>query len=245
MLDVGEWRLSESGEREKSKWEAIVKKLIAFKVVENTKPFIYNLTSKGIAFAEKICAKFDCSINPHTYLTGDGVNGEHIVKIKEKSEKALLKKEDQVSRQTKPTRSYEPWLRFKCNNIILKDEKIANPDFGNGLIKTEPFGFYDEGILVFTSIGSKEIHVRRKDMYGNETTIAIDAYVVAKVAYRTISDVDPDGSVNNPFPTFYCSFFHGNPYSGIRYVDKEIGLYYEEDEVIDGREEIKDSYDGL
>lgn len=157
-----------------------------------------------------------------------GSIGPHIVRIKRQIEKSIIDTSWAVTSEDKKRLATEPWRKFNCNNVILKDETIDNPDFGSGLIKREPFNMYDEGILVGTPECEREVKVRLHD----GTFIATTVYVVDEVPFRNITEFDKEGSVNNPYPTFYCRFKNGSPFAGKQYIDKQTAMNYKESQFV-------------
>ena len=160
--------------------------------------------------------------------------GEHIVKIKREIEKAIIDRSRVKTNEDRLSIAREPWRKIRANNIMLKDEMIENPDYNNGLIKAEPYGLYDDGVLLWNPFGTKRITVKRK---GREETFITHAYVVDKIPFRNISAVDENGSENYPYPTLYCRFTNNSPYAGKKYIDKETYVEYDESEVIDVQDE--------
>ena len=175
------------------------------------------MTKSGFDIADQYAYQYDTSLNPHFYLDNTGGFGEHIVEMKRVLE-SLVDTTWVKTNEDHLMLMKEPWRKFKCNNIILRDEHIENPDFGNGLLKVEPYDFYDEGILV--AFCSKDIRVVLPGTDGEERIETVTADVVYEVPYRRISAFDENGSVNNPYPTLYCQFDGGNPYDGTRFIDK-------------------------
>lgn len=41
------------------------------------------------------------------------------------------------------------------------------------------------------------------------------------------------GDKNNPYPTLYCRFENGHPFEGKWYIDKQSGIRYTDDQIID------------
>ncbi len=126
----------------------------------------------------------------------------------------------------------EPWRKIKANNLILRDNQIENPNHGNGLIKVEPYDFYDDGILVFSPRGGARISVRMS-AGGQARETDIDSYIVDAIPYSRIKYFDERGSENDPYPTLYCDFVDGVPFAEQWYIDKKTGIRYTEDQIID------------
>ena len=158
-----------------------------------------------------------------------GSVGPHIVRTKRRIEETIIDTSWVVTGEDRKKLVTEPWLKFKCNNVILKDESVENPDFGNGLIKREPFNMYDEGILVGNPECEREVKVKLRDGTVFTTTV----YVVDEVPFRNITEFDEDGSVNNPYPTFYCKFKDGSPFAGKQYIDKQTAMNYKESQFVE------------
>lgn len=158
-----------------------------------------------------------------------GSIGPRIVRIKRKIERTIIDTSWVVTSEDRKKLSIEPWHKFKCNSIILKDEDVDNPDFGNGLIKREPFNMYDEGILVGTPECEREVTVKQCD----GTIVKTIVYVVDEVPFRNITEFDEDGSVNNPYPTFYCKFRNGSPFAGQQFIDKKTAINYTESQFVE------------
>ena len=156
--------------------------------------------------------------------------GERIVRIKHKIVSTILDTSWVKSDEDRIKLITNPWMKFTCNNVILKDETVEKPDFGNGLIKREPFNVYDEGILVGNPECSREVNVRLRD----GKVIATTVYVVDEVPFRNITEFDEYGSINNPYPTFYCEFKHGSPFAGKQYIDMHTAMSYNEDQFMHG-----------
>ena len=231
VLEINKEHISGRGQRERSRWKAVVEELKKRKLVESGNGMDYVLTRLGFEAADHYASRYDTSLNPHYYLDSDGVSAEHIVKIK----KALESLTDTTwvkSQEDHLMLAKEPWRKFKCNNIILRDEHIQNPDYGNGLIKTEPYDFYDEGILVGNS--GREIKVESPGIDGEVRVRTVSVDVVYEVSYRSITAFDENGNVNNPYPTLYCRFKEGNPYNGVCFIDKVTRKIYEDNEIVEG-----------
>ena len=157
-------------------------------------------------------------------------SGEYIVKIKQDIENAIIDRSWVKTKEDRQRLAREPHLKIRVNNIILQDEMVENPDYNNGLIKAEPYDLYDYGVLVWNPIGLKKVKVKKKG--GTETSI-VEVYATYMIPYNRISAVDRHGSVNNPYPTLYCQFDNGTPYTGIKYIDKDTGIQYDQVEIID------------
>ncbi len=157
-----------------------------------------------------------------------GSIGTHIVCIKRKIEETIIDTSWVQTNEDRKKLATDPWLKFKCNNVILKDESVENPDFGNGLIKREPFNLYDEGLLIGNPECERKVKVKLRDGSIITTTV----YVVDEVPYRNITEFDEYGSVNNPYPTFYCKFKNGSPFAGKQYIDKQTGINYSESQFV-------------
>lgn len=158
-----------------------------------------------------------------------GSIGAHIVRIKRRIEETIINTSRAMTNEDRKRLAIEPWHKFKCNNVILKDESVENPDFGNGLIKREPFNIYDEGILVWNPECERKIKVK----LGNGTVIITNVYVVDELPFRNITEFDENGSVNYPYPTFYCNFKNGSPFAGKQYVDKQTAMNYKESQFVE------------
>lgn len=124
-----------------------------------------------------------------------------------------------------------PWKKFIVNNLILRDNDSIKPTYGNGLIKVEPYDFYDEGILVFSPNSGAVVAVEL--MVGNKTkNISIDAYIVNAIPFTRITRFEEYGTGNYPYPTLYCSFENGSPFTEQWFIDKSTGIRYTEDQIV-------------
>lgn len=121
-----------------------------------------------------------------------------------------------------------PWKKFQPNNLILRDIGVRNPSYNNGLIKVEPYDFYDDGILVSSSQGGGKINIKNND----QKTENVDVYIVEAIPFRKIYKVDMDGSENYPYPTLLCRFENNNPYEEEWYIDKNTHIRYTDDQIV-------------
>lgn len=168
-------------------------------------------------------------IGKKKFTSENEASGDRIVRIKNEIEKGLVDKSWIKTDADCKKLVKAPWKIFTCNNIMLKDDAVDNPDYDNGLIKAEPFDFYDNGLLVIASEGIKEIQVTYPE---TEELFSTKVYVVNTVPFRRISGFDQIGSVNFPYPTLYCKFKNGTPFTGRKYFDTENGDEYEENNII-------------
>lgn len=168
-------------------------------------------------------------IKKNDSLSENEAYGDRIVRIKNEIEKSIVDKSWIKTNEDCKKLVSEPWRIFRCNNIMIKDDSVDNPDYDNGLIKTEPYDFYDNGLLVISSGGIREIKVKYSEIGESYTT---KVYVVNMVPFRRISGFDERGTINFPYPTLYCKFTNGSPFTGRRFFDTENGVEYEENQFI-------------
>ncbi len=156
----------------------------------------------------------------------------HNVEIKQELEKELVDYSRFQSDEDKKQLAREPWTKFPFNNIVLRSTGTHNPTYNDGLIKAEPYDFYDDGILVFAASGGGNITVRTKTDDGQITHTEKEVYIVEAVPFSRIYKLDRHGSKNYPYPTLYCRFENGNPYEEEWYIDKHTGIRYPDDQIV-------------
>ena len=156
----------------------------------------------------------------------------HIIEIKQTLEKELIDYSWVKTNEDRISIARKPWKKFPFNNMILRDASISNPSYNNGLIKVEPYDFYDDGFLVGSSRGGGTVTVRVKTVEGKTIEAGKDVYIVDAIPFSRIIKLDRDGSKNNPYPTLYCFFKDGNPFDGEWYIDKNTGIRYTDEQII-------------
>ena len=157
---------------------------------------------------------------------------EHIVEIKKTLEKELVDYRWVKTNEDRILIAREPWQKFSFNNMILRDASIPNPSYNNGLIKVEPYDFYDDGFLVGSTHGGGTVTVRAKTIEGKTIEAYKEVYIVNAIPFSRIIKLDKNGSKNNPYPTLYCYFEGGNPFEGEWYIDKNTGIRYTDEQII-------------
>ncbi len=152
-------------------------------------------------------------------------DAKHVVEIKAKIEKVIIDKSWVKTHDDQMKLLYDRSSQFKCNNLILKDSTIPNPDINNGLIKVEPYDFSDNGIIVIPMSGDRrrKINVKGKGK--------IDVEVFSEILFRDIEEIDPRGSQNYPYPTLYCRFYGRNPYNRDVYYDVKTGCVIDQKQI--------------
>lgn len=157
---------------------------------------------------------------------------EHYIAIKQVLEKELVDYNWVKSSSDRIELARKPWRKFNCNNLILRNDAIHNPSFENGLIKVEPYDFYDDGILVSSSIGSGTIKIRVTSDDNNPIVTSAKVDIVEAVPFNNIIAFDKYGSKNYPYPTLHCLFQDGNPYDEEWYIDQATGIRYSESQIV-------------
>ena len=157
---------------------------------------------------------------------------KHNVEIKHELEKELVDYSRFQTNEEKKQLAREPWRKFLINNIILRSTGTHNPTYNDGLIKAEPYDFYDDGILVFATSGGGSITVRKKTDDGQIIRKEKQVYIVEAVPFSRIYKLDRHGGKNYPYPTLYCRFENGNPYEEEWYIDKDSGIRYTDDQIV-------------
>ena len=144
-------------------------------------------------------------------------DAKHLIEIKEKIQAAIVDKSWVKTQADRLKLFRDRGLQFTCNNLMLKDPSIPNPDYNNGLIKVEPYDFSDDGIIVIPMSGDlrKQIKVKGRG--------EIEVHVFREILFRDIGEIDSHGSKNYPYPTLYCRFKGKNPYNREVYYDVETG----------------------
>lgn len=113
----------------------------------------------------------------------------------------------------------------------MRDNTIKNPSYGNGILKVEPYDFYDYGILVFSARGGAKVTVKTK--VGEKIKESdVDTYVVNTVPFSRMRLFNEGGDGNYPYPTIFCRFKNGNPYEEEWYIDKKTGIRYTDEQII-------------
>ena len=159
---------------------------------------------------------------PETEDHIEPANAKHIVEIKAKIEAAIVDKSWVRTQEDRLKLLRDRPSQFKCNNLILKDASISNPDINNGLIKVEPYDFSDDGIIVIVPRGDMRKTVKVK----GRGEIEVDVF--SEVLFRDIEEIDPHGSQNYPYPTLLCRFRGKNPYNRDVYYDVAMGHVIDE-----------------
>lgn len=156
----------------------------------------------------------------------------HLVDIKQEMQEQLVDYSKIQTSEDHINAIGTPWVKFPYNNLILRDTGVNNPSYNNGLIKVEPYDFYDDGLLVFSSRGGGEITIRERDEKNNIIESVVDVYIVETIPFSRIYKLDMDGSKNYPYPTLYCRFNGTNPYEDEWYIDKKTLVKYTKEQIV-------------
>ena len=180
----------------------------------------------------ELCRAIDAVIDrvkgtrePETEDHIEPADAKHIVEIKAKIEAAIVDKTRVRTQEDRLKHLRNRPSQFKCNNLILKDPTIPNPDFNNGLIKAEPYDFSDDGIVVVPMSGD----MRKKVKVKGRGEIEVDVF--SEVLFRDIEEIDPHGSQNYPYPTLFCRFYGKNPFNRDVYYDVAMGHLIDENQI--------------
>ena len=157
---------------------------------------------------------------------------EHCMNIKQILEKELVDYSWVKTNEDRKKIVKEPWRKFPFNDMILRDSAVHNPSYNNGLIKVEPYDFYDDGILVGSPRGGGTVTISAKTSEGKTIKADIDVDIVDSIPFSRIVKFDRDGSKNYPYPTLYCNFEGGSPFEEEWYIDKSTGIRYSEDQIV-------------
>ena len=152
-------------------------------------------------------------------------NTKHLIEIKQKIEAAIVDKSWVKTEEDQLKLLRNRSSQFKCNNLMLKDPTILNPDINNGLIKVEPYDFSDDGIIVIVPRGDMRRRIKLKNRG------EIEAVVFSEVLFRDIFEIDLRGSQNYPYPTLVCRFHGNHPFNRDVYYDPEIGNIIDKKEI--------------
>ena len=162
----------------------------------------------------------------------DHKKAEQYVEIKQTLEKELVDYSKIETDQDRKELAKAPWKKFPFNNIILKSVGAHNPTYNDGLIKAEPYDFYDDGFLVFAASGGGVVTIRKRTEDGKIVDSDKEVYIVEAIPFSRIYKLDINGSKNYPYPTLFCRFENGNPFEEEWYIDKQTGIRYTQDQIV-------------
>lgn len=131
---------------------------------------------------------------------------------------------------------YEPWIRFRCGNLIIrsvKDESFPNVDEDpahemSWWFKTEPWNFYEKGIEIISQGGSaifdKDgnwdiVDWRNNDEREHNPDYKVVKYLTfARIPYDFIVSYDKEADEYYGYPTVWVEYAkNGMPYDEILY----------------------------
>lgn len=159
-------------------------------------------------------------------------NTDRLLSIKREMENQLVDTSWVKTSKDRKMLAVEPWRKFTNNNIILRSAEIKDPAYENGLLKVEPYDFYDHGLLYFSPKGGASLRIKLKTADGREKESNVEVYIVNTLPFCNIYKVDKKGSKNYPYPTLYCVFTKGCPATEEWYIDKRTGIRYLQNQVV-------------